>query len=85
MSHGKGALDLAMSQVFLLNMLVPMLAIGPALLVYGLPELACESPLGLRTQLAVLWDMVQSSAVHRPCTFIFVYSETAPQSHPDLN
>ena len=77
MSHGRGALGLSMSQVFLLNMLVPALVLGGTLLVYGLPETRCVSVLSLRTQLAVLWEMVQRSAVHRPCAFIFVYSELA--------
>lgn len=89
-SYSADFLDLSIAQIFLINMLVPIVTITPFFVLYGWIE-AIPTPgsePSFRGQLSILWEMVQKSAIYQPCAFIFLYSKRLfpfSQILPDLN
>jgi MFS family permease len=74
-SFSKPLLDLSISQVFLINALVPVLVVGPLLVIFGLQEEQRTEKIHISDQISALWEMVKLQAVYRPCAFIFIYSK----------
>ena len=62
------------SQIFIVNLLIPLITILPPVVFYGLEEPLLLAPSNLIEQIRSLWEMVQLSSVYRPCTFIFIYN-----------